>query len=106
MRARARKCGSIFIFMKSKLFVLGIGLLVLFATGCDKLRSRDRINKGIQSYKGAKYPDAVEFFKEAVKLDPTNVTGRLYLATAYMSQYIPGAESPENLQLAKQAKEE
>ncbi len=92
--------------MKSKLFVLGIGLLLLFATGCDKLRSRDRINKGIQSYKGAKYADAVEFFKEAVNLDPTNVTGRLYLATAYMSQYIPGAESPENLQLAKQAKEE
>ena len=92
--------------MKSKLFVLGIGLLLLLATGCDKLRSRDRINKGIQSYKGAKYADAVEFFKEAVNLDPKNVTGRLYLATAYMSQYIPGAESPENLQLAKQAKEE
>src|ERR1700721_4240251 len=31
---------------------------------------------------------------------------RLYLATAYMSQYIPGADSPENLQLAKEAKEE
>src|SRR5260370_15995639 len=92
--------------MKSKLFVLGIGLLLLFAAGWDKLRSRDRINKGIKSYKGAKYADAVEFFKEAVTLDPTNVTGRLYLATAYMTQYIPGAESPENMQLAKQAKEE
>ena len=92
--------------MKSKLFILGIGLLVLFSSGCDKLKSRDRINKGIQSYKAARYPDAVEFFKEAVALDPSNVTGRLYLATAYMSQYIPGAESPDNLQLAKQAKEE
>ena len=92
--------------MKSKFFVLGIGLLLLFTCGCNKLKSRDRINKGIQSYKGAKYADAVEFFKEAVQLDPTNVTGRLYLATAYMSQYIPGAESPDNMQLAKQAKEE
>src|ERR1700730_12192931 len=92
--------------MKSKIFVLGIGLLLLFTTGCNKLRSRDRINKGIQSYKGARYSDAVEFFKEAVDLDPTNVNGRLYLATAYMSQYIPGAESPDNMQLAKQAKEE
>jgi len=45
-------------------------------------------------------------FKQAVALDGSNVNGRLYLATAYMSQYIPGAESPENLQLAKQAKEE
>jgi tetratricopeptide (TPR) repeat protein len=92
--------------MKSKIFVLGIGLLLLFTTGCNKLKSRDRINKGIQSYKGARYADAVEFFKQAVELDPSNVTGRLYLATAYMSQYIPGAESPDNMQLAKQAKEE
>jgi Tfp pilus assembly protein PilF len=41
-----------------------------------------------------------------VSLDPANQNGRLYLATAYMTQYIPGAESPENMQLAKQAKEE
>lgn len=92
--------------MKSKLFVLGIGLVLLSTTGCNKLKSRDRINKGIQSYKGARYSDAVEFFKEAVDLDPSNLNGRLYLATAYMSQYIPGADSPDNLQLAKRAKEE
>jgi tetratricopeptide (TPR) repeat protein len=92
--------------MKSKLFVLGIGLLLLFTSGCNKLKSRDRLNKGIQSYKSARYADAVEFFKEAVDLDPSNLNGRLFLATAYMSQYIPGADSPDNLQLAKQAKEE
>ncbi len=92
--------------MKSKIIILGIGLLLVFATGCDKLRSRDKINRGIAAYKGAKYADAVELFKQAVALDSSNVNGRLYLATAYMSQYIPGAESPENMQLAKQAKEE
>ena len=80
--------------------------MLLFSTGCNKLRSRDRLNKGIQSYKSARYADAVEFFKEAVQLDPTNINGRLFLATAYMSQYIPGAESPDNMQLAKEAKEE
>ena len=92
--------------MKSKYLALGIGLLILFATGCDKLKSRDQLNRGVQAYRSAKYADAVEFFKNAVNLDPTNLNGRLYLATAYMTQYIPGAESPENLQLAKQAKEE
>ena len=92
--------------MKSKTLALGIGLLVLVGTGCDKLRSRDRLNRGVQAYKSARYADAVDYFKEAVALDPTNLNGRLYLATAYMSQYIPGAESPENLQVAKQAKEE
>src|ERR1700683_5346721 len=92
--------------MKSKILAVGIGLVILVATGCDKLKSRDQLNRGVQAYKGAKYADAVEFFKNAVSLDPSNINGRLYLATAYMSQYIPGAESPENLQVAKQAKEE
>jgi len=92
--------------MKTITLVFGIGLLVLAGTGCDKLKSRDQLNRGVQAYRSAKYADAVEFFKTAVNLDPTNLNGRLYLATAYMTQYIPGAESPENLQLAKQAKEE
>jgi tetratricopeptide (TPR) repeat protein len=92
--------------MKTITLVLGIGALVLAGTGCDKLKSRDQLNRGVQAYRSAKYADAVEFFKTAVNLDPANLNGRLYLATAYMTQYIPGAESPENLQLAKQAKEE
>src|SRR5580692_10784054 len=93
--------------MKSKFLVLGIiGLVLVSTTGCNKLKSRDRLNKGIQSYKSAKYADAVEFFKEAVQLDPSNLNGRLFLATAYMSQYIPGAISPDNLQLAMEAKQE
>ena len=37
---------------------------------------------------------------------PATSTAACYLATAYMSQYIPGADSPDNMQLAKQAKEE
>jgi len=92
--------------MKSTLLVAAIGLLILFATGCDKLKSRDALNHGVQAYKGAHYTEAVDYFKTAVQLDPDNSVPRLYLATAYMSQYIPGAESPENLQLAKEAKEE
>jgi len=76
------------------------------ATGCQKLRARDSLNKGVQAYKSAKYPEAVEHFKVAVDLDPTFPTARLYLATAYMSQYIPGAESPENLRMAKAAFDE
>jgi tetratricopeptide (TPR) repeat protein len=92
--------------MKKTLSVLGLALLVLAGTGCDKLKSRDQLNKGIAAYKNAKYADAVEFFKNSSQLDPTNMNSRLYLATAYMSQYIPGADSPENLQFAKAAKDE
>jgi tetratricopeptide (TPR) repeat protein len=82
------------------------GLMMLLGTGCDKLRSRDKLNKGVQAYKNAKYQDAIEKFKEAIRLDPENPNARLYLATAYMTQWIPGAESPENIQLADAAKQE
>jgi tetratricopeptide (TPR) repeat protein len=82
------------------------GILILGAAGCDKLKSRDDINHGIAAFRNAKYADAVELFKQAAALDPENTNARLYLATAYMSQWIPGAESPENLQFASMAKEE
>ena len=83
-----------------------IGALTLLGTGCDKLKSRDNLNKGVAAYKNAKYGDAVNLFQEAITLDPTNPNARIYLATAYMMQWIPGAESPENLQFSAKAKEE
>lgn len=76
---------------------------LMFSTGCEKLKARDHLNKGVAAFKNAKFPEAVEHFKQAIELDPTFPSARLYLATAYMSQYIPGAESPENLQNAKAA---
>ncbi|GIU74017.1 MAG: hypothetical protein KatS3mg004_1104 [Bryobacteraceae bacterium] len=73
------------------------------SAGCKKLEARDNLNKGVAAFKSAKYADAVEFFKRAIELDPTYPTAKLYLATAYMSQYIPGAESPENKAFAENA---
>lgn len=93
-----------------KAFMSGAAVLaaviVVFGTGCDKLKSRDHINQGIAAFKNAKYGDAVEHFKEAAALDPTNNNAQLYLATAYMVQWIPGAESPENNEFANRAREE
>jgi Tfp pilus assembly protein PilF len=83
-----------------------LGAFVLLSTGCEKLKARDNLNKGVQAFKTAKYNAAVEHFKEAVRLDPDFPTARLYLATAYMSQYIPGADSEENLQNARAAEQE
>jgi tetratricopeptide (TPR) repeat protein len=90
--------------MKSKaIVVLAIAAMTVFATSCEKLKARDQLNKGVQAFKSAQYPQAVEHFKTAVEYDPNFATARLYLATGYMQQYIPGAESPENLQMATAA---
>ena len=85
------------------LTVLAVLLVLFSAVGCSKLRARDQLNKGVQSYKNAKFEDAIEHFKNAVELDPSLINARLYLATAYAQQYIPGADSPENNRFAEQA---
>ncbi|HXB73297.1 MAG TPA: tetratricopeptide repeat protein [Candidatus Acidoferrales bacterium] len=82
---------------------LAVAALAALGTGCNKLQSRDHLNKGVQAFTAAQYPEAVEHFKTAVELDPNFPTARLYLATAYMQQYIPGAESPENMKMATEA---
>jgi len=90
--------------MKSRaIVVLAIAAMTVFATSCEKLKARDQLNKGVQAFKSAQYPQAVEHFKTAVEYDPNFATARLYLATGYMQQYIPGADSPENMQMAAAA---
>jgi len=83
-----------------------LGCLLALTAGCDKLKSRDQLNQGVLAFRNAKYSDAVDHFKQAIALDDNNPYARLYLATAYMSQWIPGAESPENTDMANKAREE
>jgi len=92
--------------MKTSLKILavaGAAWLVVTAAGCDKLRARDKLNKGVAAYKNARYEQAIENFKDAVALDDSLKNAKLYLATAYAQQYIPGVDSPENLQNATSA---
>jgi tetratricopeptide (TPR) repeat protein len=67
------------------------------------LESRDRLTKGVAAFKSANYEQAANFFEEAVKLDPTNETAKLYLATTYASQVVPNLDTPDNLALAQKA---
>ncbi|MBI3404279.1 MAG: hypothetical protein HY046_02355 [Acidobacteria bacterium] len=78
-------------------FRLGLCVaLTLASAGCAKLKARDSLNKGVQAYKSGRYELAIENFKTAKQLDPLLMNARLYLATAYATQYIPGAPSPDN----------
>jgi tetratricopeptide (TPR) repeat protein len=85
--------------------VAAAALLILVAgvSGCNKLKARDDLNKGVAEFKNGQYDRAIEFFKQAKDLDPGLMNARLYLATAYASQYIPGAPSPQNSRLGEQA---
>jgi tetratricopeptide (TPR) repeat protein len=84
-----------------RLLVLFAALLVvLSSTSCQKLKARDQLNKGVQSYKAANYEAAIEHFKNAVNLDSDLKVAKLYLATAYAQQYVPGVDAPDNVRNA------
>src|SRR5579872_3223520 len=81
----------------------GVLLLALAASGCAKLKARDHLNKGVQDYRNAQFQPAIKHFQEAVRLDPSLLNARLYLATAYAQQYVPGGDSDDNKKVAQQA---
>ncbi|HEY1206919.1 MAG: tetratricopeptide repeat protein [Bryobacteraceae bacterium] len=85
---------------------LAVVLALVSGTGCKKLRARDDLNKGVQAFKSARYSDAVDKFKEAIELDPTFPTARLYLAIAYFQQWIPGSDEPDNAKMLEAAKDQ
>jgi tetratricopeptide (TPR) repeat protein len=80
-----------------------VAVVSLAATGCNKLKARDLLNKGVQAYKANQYDTAIEKFKEATDLDPDLKTARLYLATAYANQYIPGSPDQANVNRGNEA---
>jgi len=63
----------------------------------------DELKLGVQAYKHSRFEEAIQHFEKCVALDPENERARLYLATAYAQQYIPGAEIPDNNRFAEQA---
>ncbi|MGC1374137.1 MAG: hypothetical protein WA824_18525 [Candidatus Sulfotelmatobacter sp.] len=78
-------------------------LALVSAVGCNKLRARDQLNKGVTAYKNAKYEEAIDDFQHATALDPSLINAKMYLATAYAQQYIPGADTPDNNKMAEEA---
>ena len=88
------------------LTLAAVALALFSSVGCDKLKARDQLNKGVKAYKDNHYEQAITHFQNAVNLDPALINARMYLATAYVSQFIPGIDSPENLRTAQQAIDE
>ena len=91
--------------MKSRVYlsVVLLACAALMSASCTKLRARDQLNKGVHAYRSAQFQQAIGFFRTAIELDPTLLNAKLYLATAFASQYIPGDESEENIKMAETA---
>jgi tetratricopeptide (TPR) repeat protein len=77
--------------------------MLTMVTGCNRLKARDQLNKGVAAYKNARYEEAIGHFQNAVNLDPSLPMAKLYLATAYAQQVVPDLKTPENLKNANLA---
>jgi len=77
--------------------------LVISMSGCDKLRARDQLNKGVDAYKSQRYEEAIGHFQKATQLDPKLPMAKSYLATALAQDVVPGLDTPDNLKTAQQA---
>ena len=82
-----------------------LALLLGSATGCNRLKARDELNKGVQAFKNARYEEAINHFQTSIQLDPDYPQAKLYLATAYSYQVVPNLDTPENLKTAQKALE-
>jgi tetratricopeptide (TPR) repeat protein len=85
------------------LALIAFGVVLLSTTGCDKLKARDQLNKGVAAYRNGKYEEAIDHFQQSSNLDPKLLNAQLYLATALANQYTPGVESADNTRIAQQA---
>src|SRR5579884_2684108 len=80
-----------------------VALIAVLCAAQDDARAC--IDRGTQAFKKAQYADAVRDFQKALDLAPDSRDARMYLAVAYVVQYVPGARTDENQQLAAKAEE-
>ncbi len=90
--------------LNSKWLAALLLLAIMPVSGCNfmkKLRARDNLNKGVKMFTDQKYGAAAQFFEKALQLDPEFETARMYLATAYTSQFVPGSTDPKSEEMAQ-----
>ncbi len=90
--------------LNSKWLAVVLALAILPLTGCSfvsKLKARDNVNKGVKAFTEMKYDAAAQFFEKAIALDPDFEMARVYLATSYTSQFVPGSTDPKSEQMAQ-----
>lgn len=76
------------------------------ALAADSISARDHLNQGVNAFKTGDYARAADEFRLAIDADPGFSVARLYLATAYQQQFVPGVETAENKKYWQSAADE
>jgi Flp pilus assembly protein TadD len=89
--------------MSSKTWFLLASILLTSMPTLFAQTSESELQLGIEAFKENQYEKAINHFDKAVELNSTNTRAHMYLATAYLSQYIPGVDTDENRSQAEGA---
>jgi len=73
--------------VKKSLAFAFVALLALGSVSCAQLKARDNLLKGQQAFKNAKYEVAVNYFKQAMELDPFSRPWGLVLSYMLARRY-------------------
>src|ERR1039458_9506351 len=66
------------------LVVFAAALVLLSSTGCNKLKARDHLNKGVQAYKNSKFEQAIDHFQQVLQVDSRNINSIKGIAYLYL----------------------
>ena len=87
--------------MKTRWICLVLLLVLPFAmTGCNKLKAKDQLNKGIQAYKDKEFEQAEKNFEAATKLDPDLEIAWEYYAQSKLQQISSSMGNPADKEKA------
>lgn len=84
-------------------WIVGFAFLFVALIAAQSQSYDQELQLGVDAYKNNQYEEAIKHFRRATEIDPGQTKGQMYLATALVSQYIPGVQDPENIRTAEEA---
>jgi tetratricopeptide (TPR) repeat protein len=88
------------------LSLVSLVLMLISIAAAQSSSGNAELVLGVQAFKQARYEEAIFHFERAVQNEPSNINARLYLATTFAQQYIPGADTPDNIAMGNRAIEQ
>lgn len=83
-----------------------LAILVVTASGCglvNRIRAKNDLNEAARAYREGHFPEAEQYSRKALELDPDSKTAPAFIARTIHAQYKPGVQTPENLAKASEA---
>ena len=72
---------------------------------CPDSPASETMADAVSAYGNGEYAKAADLFETAARLDTSCIMAWLYAGNSYLKQVVPGADTPENRELAEKARE-